>query len=97
MEKITTEKLYEVGEVVLGKWRLDAPVTLEHFDRDVASTWDEIQDALVSHHLRQVNDVVQTPITKTDDLDLFVIEEQKFLLESMANDKRQAMTDTVWK
>lgn len=73
--------------MVRGKWRLDAPVTLELPDGEVASTWDDIQDALARHHYRQVDEVAQTAINKNDDQILFDIEELELASGSMAHDK----------
>lgn len=71
------------------KWRPEAPVTLELPDGEVTSTCDEIQDALARHNFRQFDEVVQTATPKTDDPDLFDIEEIQFTNDLMAHDKAQ--------
>lgn len=53
-------------------WRSDALVTLELPNENVVSTWDEVKDALARH---QVDEILQTAVTKTDDPDLFDIED----------------------
>lgn len=66
--------------MVHGRWKPNAPVTLELPDGELASIWDEIQDILPRRCFRQVDEVVQTTIIKTDDPDLFDIKDLELAL-----------------
>lgn len=53
----------------------------------MASTWQDTQNALARHHFRQVDEVVQAPIFKTNDPDLFAMSELKLAISSKELDK----------
>lgn len=67
-----------------GKWRLDVTLELPN---------GETQDVLARLYLRQVDEVVQTAITKTGDPDIFDIDELELALDLIAHEKAPGHDD----
>lgn len=66
-------------------------------DMEVTFAWYETQAVLARRYFRQIDEVVQIAVGKTDKTDLFEIGEMELALDSMVHNKGPATMDSVWK